>query len=101
MRIAIDMGNTETAVALFDRKAVAGVRNVRTERFGGGGQAADLIGEALAELRAAGKPIEGSVIAAVVPAYLPEIVQALSRLHEGEPLVVGPSIDLGIRIGYE
>jgi len=100
-RIAIDMGNTETAVALFDRETIVGVRNVRTERFAGSGGARGLLDEALAALGAAGKPIEGSVVATVVPAHLADLVGALSRLHEGEPLVVGPSIDLGVRIGYE
>jgi type III pantothenate kinase len=106
MRIAIDMGNTETAVALFDRERIAGVRRIKTARFLAGERPAGLLEDALAGLRSEDPvtrdaAIEGSVVASVVPEAAPALLAALSGFHHGEPLVVGPSIDLGIRIGYE
>lgn len=109
MRIAIDMGNSKTAVALFNEDGIVAVGRVPTERFGRPGDVSGLLADVLGELRADGAggaggaagEWEGSVVASVVPAPLEALVTALSRLHPGEPLVVGPSVDLGIRIGYE
>jgi type III pantothenate kinase len=117
VRIAIDMGNSETAIALFNEEGILGVKRVKTDRFGKPSATPDLLADALRSLReetlaggserggreAGPAPVayEGSVVATVVPAHLEMLTTALSGLHRGEPLVVGPSIDLGIRIGYE
>ena len=49
----------------------------------------------------AGEESGGSVFSSVVPALVPVATELLARLAGGAPLVVGPEIDLGIRLAYE
>ncbi|RPJ40715.1 MAG: type III pantothenate kinase, partial [Candidatus Latescibacterota bacterium] len=94
MRIAIDMGNSKTAIALFNEDGIVAVGRVPTERFVESGSAGALLAEALRSLRGGGEAgagapaYEGSVVATVVPACLEAILRELERLGDDETLLV-------------
>lgn len=108
MLLAIDIGNTEIAVGLFD-----GSRLVRTARFAaseGGGEESleraflDVFPEAGRVGGTGGGPgaggIRAAAIASVVPAETPRFAGAARRLVGAAPLEVSASLDTGLVIEY-
>ena len=98
MRIAVDMGNSATKVALFDEERLLDAGGIATELLTSSEEAAARIG-ALVE-KGEGEGIDGAVFATVVPSKGEVLREALWRLSGEEPLEAGPFLDLGIRIGY-
>jgi len=100
MRIAVDLGNSRTKVALFDENSFRRIGAFPSDRFGTPRAAEETLREALAAASAEG--LEDSVAAAVVPESTEALREALAAFHPGrEPLLVDHATPSGLRLGYE
>ena len=101
MLLAIDVGNTNTSLGLFDGERLAAHWRVATriDRTG------DEVGAQLSQMFALQglrlDAVTGCVIASVVPGLNPALIDAGSRYLRREPVMVGPGVRTGVRILYE
>lgn len=100
MYIALDMGNTRTVIGLFDERAVRSIGRIPTKEVKDAGRAAETIELILEEAGYGGDEVDGSIVSSVVPERLSLLVDAMRVIHTMEPLVAGPDLELGLRIGY-
>ncbi|HEX6349676.1 MAG TPA: type III pantothenate kinase [Candidatus Dormibacteraeota bacterium] len=101
MLLAIDVGNTNVTLALYEGEQLAASWRLATHPE----RTADEIGlELLQLLRLRGlepSRVEGVVIGSVVPALTPAVAGACRTYLEREPLVVGPGTKTGVQITYD
>ena len=99
--LAIDVGNTNTVIGLFDGKQLVRHWRTRTESD----KTTDEYGILLwSFFEAAGMPrpgIQGAILASVVPPMTPVIEQTCKRYVDVDPIVVGPGVKTGIPILYD
>jgi type III pantothenate kinase len=99
--LAIDVGNTNIALGLYDgERLVADWRtSTHLERT------PDEVGIELGQLFALRgrdlKDVTGVVMANVVPSLNPPLVEACRRYLGCEPVMVGPGVKTGVRVLYE
>ena len=98
MRIAVDMGNSATKVALFDSEDLVELGRFPTELLTSVEELTARIGALIRE--GDREKIDGAVFTTVVPATRDVLAEGLRRLSGEKPLAITPSLDLGIRIGY-
>ena len=101
MLLAIDIGNTNIAIGLFQNNKLKEHWRIRSERDKTGDEYAILLLELLSLADIDKNKISGVILSSVVPPLTP-VFQALSRdfLHK-KPLVVGPGLKTGMPILYE
>ncbi len=101
MLLAVDAGNTDTVVGVFDGDRMVADFRLHTEARATGAELGLLL---VSLLRAAGvdpASITAMAVSNVVPA-LSRSLEEMAREHfGGPPLVVGPGIRTGIRIHYD
>ena len=99
--LAIDVGNTNTVIGLFDGAELRGHWRLATRRD----QTEDEYGILVRSLfHTAGVPetsIEAAAIASVVPPLTPIAQQLCRNLLGCEPLVVGPGVRTGVAVQYD
>ncbi len=100
MRLALNVGNTNTVVALFDDKTVFRVGSVPTATMDTVFRAAQFLD---CVWRASGllDGPEGSIIASVVPGVTDLLAEALKDLSGFPPRIVDHEMDLGIILAVE
>jgi len=97
MILAIDVGNTNLALALGDDGGLIQARwRIETADI----TSADTCGAALRDaLGPALEAVDDAVIASVVPLVTPRLAEAIQTLTGLPPLIVGgPDVDLGIAV---
>lgn len=101
MLLAVDVGNTNVTLALFDRDKLVADWRVTSHRERTG----DEIGVELKQLFALRGYelgiVSGVVISSVVPTLNPALVDASRRYLRCEPVMVGPGVKTSVRIRYE
>lgn len=101
MLLAIDVGNTNTALGVYKNSALAADWRIRTQL----GRTADEYGMLLNELfdynGLSLKDVSAIAISNVVPPTMTELVAACRKFFGLEPLVVDPETEYGIKIHYE
>ncbi len=101
MLLAVDVGNTNTVLGLFDGERVAAEWRIATTR----GRTADEIDVQLAGLlERRGVPADGvdaACVSSTVPTLLPSWEGALARVAGGPAIVVGPGIRTGMPVRTE
>jgi type III pantothenate kinase len=101
MLLAVDVGNTNVTLALFDRERLAADWRVTTHRE----RTADEIAVELRQLFSLRgyelSIVDGVVISSVVPNLNPSLIEASRRYLECEPVMVGPGVKTSVRIRYE
>jgi type III pantothenate kinase len=101
MLLAIDVGNTNIALALYDGDKLAADWRTSTHID----RTADEMGVELTQLFALrGREVQevtGVVLASVVPTLNPALIEACRRYLRQEPVVVGPGAKTGVRVLYE
>jgi type III pantothenate kinase len=102
MLVAIDVGNTDTVIGIYDGERLAHHWRISTNADRTADEHAVLLHGLL---QGAGldlpTKIDGVVIACVVPPLNPTIEQLAARYFHCQPLVVGPGIKTGMPILYE
>ena len=101
MLLAVDVGNTDTVLGVFDGDHLVADFRLHTEPRATGAELGLLV---VSLLRGAGiepAAVSAVVISSVVPA-LTRALDELSRGHFGQPpLILGPGVRTGIRIHYD
>ena len=98
MILALDIGNTNITMGVFDGRNLKFVSRLATDRQRTEDQYAvelrdivDIYGVSIGE-------IEGSIISSVVPSLTSGIKRAVKRLTRTEPLCIGPGMKTGLNI---
>lgn len=98
MILALDIGNTNITMGVFDGRNLKFVSRLATDRQRTEDQYAvelrdivDIYGVSISE-------IEGSIISSVVPSLTSGIKRAVKRLTRTEPLCIGPGMKTGLNI---
>ena len=101
MLLAIDVGNTNVTLALFDGERLAADWRVTSHRERTADEMAVELRQ-LFELQGFELSIvTGVVISSVVPTINPALVEASRRYLKCEPVMVGPGVKTSVRIRYE
>ncbi|MBN1674112.1 MAG: type III pantothenate kinase [Kiritimatiellae bacterium] len=92
--VVVDIGNTTTVVGLATGRRVTRVRRLMSR-----GQTRAQIATVV-RAAAGGRAVAGTVLCSVVPALTGLWRDELTRFGGKDPLVVGPRLELGVRIDY-
>jgi type III pantothenate kinase len=101
MLLAVDVGNTHTALGLYEGEELVRDFRAHSDRERTEDELHVLLD---GMMRAAGidpKRVDASIVASVVPVMTESVVRALQRAFDHEPTVVGPGIKTGMPILYE
>ena len=103
MLLAIDVGNTNTVLGLYDMSAggpptLAHHFRIATNRSATSDEMGELILSLVERRRIAVPAIEGSILASVVPQLNRIFVEACTRRFGVAPIVVGPGVKTGMPI---
>lgn len=102
MHLAVDMGNSEAKIALFDDDSLRRIAAISTDRFRDAESAERALRGALSQAGVAAESLLGSAAAVVVPERAAPLREALAAIHVGrDPLFVDRTIRMNIRLGYE
>ena len=101
MLLAIDIGNTNISVGIFQGKSLVKHWKIKTERE----KTCDEYGITLLNLLSLSgmevKEIKSIILSSVVPPLTPVFQELSQRLFKIKPLVVGPGLKTGMAILYE
>ena len=101
MLLAIDAGNTNVVIGLYDHERLVADWRSTTPPIWTGDEVAMLVGD-LFELRGLEVGVvTGVVIGSVVPNLTPALEEASVRYLKIRPVIVGPGVKTGIRIANE
>jgi type III pantothenate kinase len=101
MLLAIDVGNTNIVLGVFDGERLVADFRIHTEARATGDELGLVVVELLRGAGIAAGAIDALAVSNVVPA-LALSIEELSRRHFGRPpLVIGPGVRTGIRIHYD
>src|SRR5690606_11822007 len=101
MLLAIDVGNSNTSIGVFEGDTLRGELRLSTRRDWTRDEFAIKLERALGLAGLAFDAIRESVLACVVPPVEGPIRAALERYVGVDTLVVGPGIDVGMPVLYE
>lgn len=96
MLLAVDVGNTQTVLGLYEGERLAEHRRLATDRTRTGDELGVLLA-GLVDLEA----VDGICLASTVPTLIREWEQLAERWVEAPILVVGPGVKTGIPIHYD
>ena len=96
MLLAVDVGNTQTVLGLFDGERLAEHRRLATER----NRTSDELGALLGEMVDLGV-VDAICLSSTVPALVREYELFAERWAEAPILVVGPGAKTGIPVRYD
>src|SRR5439155_15391385 len=101
MLLAVDVGNTNVTLALFDGERLAADWRVTSHRE----RTADEMAVELRQLFSLRgyelEIVDGVVIASVVPNLNPALIEASWRYLKCEPVMVGPGTKTSVRVRYD
>lgn len=96
MLLAIDVGNTQTVIGLYDGERLAEHWRIATERHRTGDELGALLAR-FVEL----EELDGVVVSTTVPQLVREYTRFVERYVQAPLLVVGPGTRTGIAIRYD
>ena len=96
MLLAIDVGNTQTLLGLFDDERLAEQRRLATDASRTGDELGALLGE-MVDL----EQVDGICLSSTVPALVREYELFAERWAKAPILVVGPGAKTGIAVRYD
>lgn len=98
MILALDIGNTNITIGVYDGKELLFVSRMATDRSRMEDQYAIELRDILDIYGVSLNDIEGSVISSVVPPITAYIVRAIKRLTKSDPICVGPHIKMDVKV---
>ncbi|NIP83534.1 MAG: type III pantothenate kinase, partial [Gemmatimonadetes bacterium] len=101
MILTLDIGNTETVLGIFDGEELAAHWRLSTRPERTADEYGLLLRSVLRESRLDGGRITGAAIASVVPPLTQPLAEACQRHLDRDPLVIGATSDLPIRLDVE
>ncbi len=101
MLLAVDIGNTNLAVGLFESGQLVHTFRAETVRARTADEYAVVLRQMLNLRGVVADQIKAAIIASVVPPLTESIAQAIRYGYQREPLIVGPDVETGITVMYE
>ena len=101
MLLAIDVGNTNIVLGLFDGSRLVHQFRIESSRGRTADEYAVVVRELLSMRNVASSDVKGAIIASVVPPLTEPMLDLVRRAFGFEALVVGPGIKTGMSILYE
>lgn len=101
MLLAIDVGNTNIVIGVFDGKRLLESWRLFTDRKKTSDEYRLLISQLFHQSRIEADRIEGIIISCVVPPILPQLREMSSQQFNLEPVVVGTELKIGMPILYD
>jgi type III pantothenate kinase len=101
MLLALDVGNSNTSIGVFEGEQLRCELRLETRRNWTRDEVAILLERALALQGYGFAAISASVVACVVPSALGPLVDGLERYVQAEVLVVGPGVKTGMPVLYD
>ncbi len=98
MNLAVDVGNSNIVIGLFEGDRILGTRRVATDRNATDFQFAVLLKSALLSLGVSPDEVRGGIISSVVPSLTRAVSGAVGLLLDFLPLTVGPGIKCGLTV---
>lgn len=101
MLLAIDVGNTNIVIGVFDGKRLVESWRLSTDRTKTADEYRLLMSQLLHQSDIEVGQIDGIIISCVVPPVLPLLREMCTRQFGQEPVLVGTDLDVGVRILYD
>jgi type III pantothenate kinase len=101
MLLAIDVGNTNIVLGLFDGSRLVHQFRIESSRGRTADEYAVVVRQLLSMRNVAASDVKGAIIASVVPPLTEPMLDLVRRAFGFEALVVGPGIKTGMSILYE
>ena len=101
MLLVVDIGNTNTAIGIFQEKKLIEDWKIKTEKDRTSDEYVLMLLSLLNSSGLERKEIKSVIIASVVPPLTPVFQNLCQRLFQVRPLVVGPGLKTGMSILYE
>src|SRR2546430_3336835 len=101
MLLAVDVGNTNVTMALFEGERLAADWRVTSRREWTADEVAVELRQLFSLQGLELGVVTGVVISSVVPTINPALVEASRRYLKCEPVMVGPGVKTGVRIRYD
>lgn len=101
MLLAIDIGNTQTVIGLFEEQSLRADWRIATRKDATADEIGVLLGALFNEAKVEPDQISGTILSSVVPDLNGAYAEAGKRLVDAEPMFVGPGIKTGMPILYE
>ena len=101
MLLAIDVGNTNIVLGLFDGSRLVHQFRIESSRGRTADEYAVVVRELLSMRNVAASDVKGAIVAGVVPPLTEPMLDLARRAFGFEALVVGPGIKTGMSILYE
>lgn len=101
MIIVVDVGNTNITIGMFCQDKIVGTYRMTTQMSRTSDEFGVLIREFLTGAGFGVKDVEDVIIASVVPNIMYSLTSAIKKYFRVTPIIVGPGIKTGIRLGAE
>jgi len=101
MLLAIDVGNTNIVIGVFDGKRIVESWRLSTDRAKTADEYRLLLFQLLSQSDIAADQIAGIIISCVVPPVLPRLREMCVKQFHQEPVVVGADLDVGVTVLYD
>ncbi len=101
MLLAVDLGNTNLTLGLFEGERLQRSMRVQTVLSRTADEYAALFHQLLAVHGVASGQVAASVLASVVPQLTDVVCQAVEIATSKRPLVVGPGVKTGVKVMYD
>lgn len=101
MLLAVDIGNTQSSVGVFEGESLRCEVRLTTRRSWTRDEVAVALGQALSLRGLSLDEVSAAIVACVVPPALRPLVEAVEEYAGCSPMVVGPGIKTGMPIRYE
>ena len=101
MLLAIDVGNTNIVIGVFDNKRILESWRLFTDRKKTSDEYRLLISQLFYQSRIEADQIRGIIISCVVPPILPQLWEMSGREFHLEPVVVDTGLEIGMPILYD
>src|SRR6202162_3569195 len=101
MLLAVDVGNTNVTLALFDGERLAADWRVSSHRERTADELAVELGQLFSLRGFELEVVDGVVIASVVPNLNPSLLEVSRRYLKCEPVMVGPGTKTSVKVRYD
>ena len=98
MLLAVDVGNTNITVGLFDNEALCGTFRLTTKQTCTSDEYGFHLKTLMREKFDFLTPIEGCIVSSVVPNIMHSLTSAIIKYFNVRPIIVGPGLKTGIHI---
>jgi type III pantothenate kinase len=101
MLLAVDIGNTNVVLGLYEQEKLVQTFRVATVRSRTEDEYAVLLQQLLSLRQLTAKAVSAAIIASVVPQLTDVLISAIRQAVGREPLIVGPGLKTGMPVLYD